>query len=54
LYLVDLSAPVTVVVNGKTAFTGDVKPLADVMVESAALFFDPARVFPASVDVEVK
>lgn len=52
--LVDLSAPVTVVVNGKTAFTGDVKPSADVMVESAALFFDPARVFPASVDVEVK
>lgn len=52
--LVDLSAPVTVVVNGKTAFTGDVKPSADVMVESAALFFDPARVVPASVDVEVK
>lgn len=52
--LVDMSAPVTVIVNGQTAFEGEVAPSAETMIESTALFFDPARVFPASVDVEVK
>lgn len=52
--LVDMNSPVTVIVNGRKAFEGKVTPSVAAMVESVDLFFDPARVFPASVDVEVK
>lgn len=52
--LVDLSAPVTVTVNGTKAFEGMTEPSAEVMVETAALLFDPTRVFTAAIDVEVK
>ncbi len=52
--LVDMNSPVTVIVNGRTAFEGKADPSVAAMIESAALFFDPARVFPASVDVEVR
>lgn len=51
--LVDLSQPVTVTVNGTTAYTGTVAVSAEAMVESAALFFDPERVFTAYIDVEI-
>ncbi len=51
--LVDMDSPVTVIVNGKKAFEGKVAPSVATMIESTAFFFDPARVFPASVDVEV-
>ena len=51
--LVDLSRPVTVRVNGVERFNGVVEPNVRHIVESCALFFDPARLFPAAVDVTV-
>lgn len=51
---IDFAKPVTITVNGHTAFNGKVKPCTKAMAESCALFFDPERVFPASVDVEIK
>lgn len=50
----DLSKPVKVIVNGKEAFNGVVKPTLKAMVESCTEYFDPERVFPASVDVVVE
>lgn len=50
----DLTKPVTIIVNGRTAFKGHVKPCIKAMTESCALFFDPERVFPAAVDVDIK
>lgn len=52
--LFDLSKPVKVVVNGKEAFNGKVKPTVEAMVESCAEYFDPERVFPAKVQVEIR
>lgn len=52
--LFELARPVKIVVNGKVAFNGIVKPTLEAMVESCAEYFDPERLFPASVDVEVK
>ena len=52
--LFDLSQPVKVIVNGKEAFCGKVRPTVEAMVESCAEYFDPERVFPAKVDVEIK
>lgn len=52
--LFDLSKPVKVVVNGKVAFNGIVKPTLKAMLESCAEYFDPERVFPASVDVVIE
>lgn len=52
--LFDLSQPVKVIVNGKEAFNGKVKPTVEAMVESCAEYFDPERVFPAKVEVEIR
>ena len=52
--LFDFSKPVKVIVNGKEVFNGTVKPDVSAMVESCAEFFDPERVFPAKVDVEIR
>ena len=52
--LFDLERPVKIVVNGKEAFNGIVKPTLKAMVESCAEYFDPERVFPASVDITIK
>lgn len=52
--LFDLSKPVKVIVNGKEAFNGVVKPTLKAMVESCAEYFDPERLFPASVDVVIE
>lgn len=52
-HLVDLSQPVTVRVNGVTAFEGMVEPRLDMMAESCALFGDPCRVFPCGVDIDM-
>lgn len=52
--LFDLTQPVKIIVNGKEAFSGIVKPALKAMVESCAEFFDPERLFPASVDVVVE
>lgn len=51
---IDLSKPVTIIVNGRTAFNGKVKPCTKAMIESCALFFDPERVFPAAVNVDIR
>lgn len=48
-----MSKPVKVIVNGKEKFNGKVKPSLKAFVESCAEFFDPERVFPASVTVEI-
>lgn len=53
-HLVDLSRPVKVVVNGKEVFHGRLKPnLADLAL-SCATFFDPLRLYPASVVIDLK
>ncbi len=51
--LVNLSQPVTINVNGVQKFTGNVQPSTDNLVESCRIFYDPMRVFPASVEVSV-
>lgn len=52
--LVDLNEKVTVTVNGKKVFNGKVKADLKNMVNSCALFFDPQRIYPAAVEVEIK
>ncbi|MDO4497123.1 MAG: hypothetical protein Q4B58_04770 [Bacteroidales bacterium] len=49
--LVDLTKPVTIVVNGREVFKDKVKPSLSAMQSSVALFADPLRIFPAAVDV---
>lgn len=49
----DFSKPVTVVLNGETIFEGMVEAREEIMVESCAFFFDPERVFPAAIDVDI-
>lgn len=49
--LVDLSKPVVVVVNGREVFRGTVKADLKDMVNSCMEYFDPERVYPASVEV---
>ena len=51
--LVDLKKKVTVIVNGKQVFRGKLKPDLKHMVNSCAAFFDPRRVYPAAVEVEL-
>lgn len=50
----NLKKPVTVIVNGKEVFKGKVKPTVKAMAESCALFYDPERLFPASIDIEIE
>ncbi|MBD5256454.1 MAG: hypothetical protein HDS50_02335, partial [Bacteroides sp.] len=52
--LVDLSKPVIITVNGNKKFEGTVSTDRRTMTESLAFFFDPRRIFPASVDVTVE
>ena len=52
--LVDLSKPVIVTVNGVEKFNGMVTPNLKDMVVSCAQYFDPARIFPASIEVSVE
>ena len=52
--LFDLSKPIKVIVNGKETFNGKVKPSLEAMVESCAEYFDPERVFPAKIDIEIQ
>ncbi len=49
----DLSQPVKVVLNGTEIFNGMVMPTLETMVESCALFYDPERLFPAAIDVDI-
>ncbi len=52
--LFDFTKPVRIVVNGKDAFNGYVTLGVEAMVESCVEFFDPERVFPAMIDVDIK
>lgn len=52
--LVDLSRPVTVVVNGREVFCGLVELNVANLVNSCAEFYDPMRLYPASVDVTIQ
>lgn len=52
--LFDLSKPIVVIVNGKELFNDVVKPTLKAMVESCAEYYDPERLFPASVEVSIE
>ncbi|MDE6491124.1 MAG: hypothetical protein K2L49_08215, partial [Muribaculaceae bacterium] len=52
--LVDLAKPVTLTVNGRKVFDGKLKIRLSDMVNSCAAFFDPARVYTSSIDVEIR
>ena len=52
--LFDLSQPIKVIVNGKEAFNGKVTPRMQDFIRSCAEFFDPERIFPASITVEIE
>ena len=52
--LFDLTKPIKVVVNGKESFYGKVRPDVKAMVESCAEYFDPERVFPAMINVDIR
>ena len=51
--LVDLNKPVSLTVNGKKAFKGMVKPDLKNLVNSCATFFDPERLYPAAIEVDI-
>ena len=52
--LVDLDKPITLTVNGHTAFEGRVKPDVKHLVNSCATFFDPQRLYPAAIEVDLE
>lgn len=51
--LVDLNKKVTLTVNGKRAFQGIVKPELRHIVNSCATFFDPERLYPVAIEVDI-
>lgn len=51
--LVDMDRPVTVTVNGKEVFNGTVECDMKHLVNSCARYFDPRRLYPAAVDVDL-
>lgn len=51
--LVDLQKKVTVTVNGKQVFHGKLKPDVKHLVNSCRTFFDPRRVYPAAVEINL-
>lgn len=52
-HLVDLSSPVTIVVNGHKVYHGKLKLKMENLVNSCAAFFDPMRLYPAAVKVDI-
>ena len=52
--LVELDQPVIVNVNGKEVYNDIVELDAQNLVNSCAIFFDPARLYPAAIEVEIK
>lgn len=52
--LVDLSRPVSVLVNGKEMYRGKVQSTLTSMAESCAEYFDPRRIYPACIDVTIQ
>lgn len=51
--LINLKKEVSVSVNGKQVFRGKVKSDLKNMVNSCATFFDPRRIYPVSIEVEL-
>lgn len=51
--LLDLSRPVTLIVNGRTAFRGRLRLSADALEASLALFGDPLRLLPAALSIRL-
>lgn len=51
--LVDLTKEITLTVNGKEAFKGMVHPNLKHIINSCATFFDPARLYPAAIEVDI-
>ena len=49
----DLTKPVKVILNGKEIFNGMVGTSLKAMVESCAIYYDPERLFPASIDIDI-
>lgn len=49
-HLVDMSRPVVVIVNEKKVFEGKLQPNLMDMMESCQEYYDPYRVYPASVE----
>ena len=52
--LVDLGKKVTVRLNGKRVYSGKPKLTLQNMANSCAAYFDPCRIYPAAIEVEVK
>ena len=50
---IDFSKKVTLVINGKTAYHGKVKPNLKHLVNSCATFFDPERLYAAAIEVRL-
>lgn len=51
--LVDLSKKITLTVNGKKAFQGMVKCRLENLVNSCAAYFDPERLYPAAIEIDL-
>lgn len=49
--LIDMKKPVTVIVNGKELYRKNVKANLQDMINSCTEYFDPYRVFPASIEI---
>lgn len=52
--LVDLSQKVNVRVNGKKVYSGKPKLTLRNMANSCAAYFDPWRIYPAAIEIEIK
>lgn len=52
--LFDLSKPIKVVLNGKEVYNSKPERTLEAMVESCAEYFDPERVFPAKIDIDIR
>ena len=50
---IDFSKKVTLIINGKTAYHGKVKPNLKHLVNSCATFFDPERLYAAAIEVRL-
>lgn len=51
--LFDLNKPIKVILNGEEIFNGKVETNLRAMVESCAVYYDPERLFPASIDIDI-
>ncbi len=49
--LVNMAKPVTVIVNGQECYRKTVKPNLQDMINSCTEYYDPYRVYPASIEV---